>query len=112
MSSMRLFPMHVPAQNGAQVTPPKPEPVETAEEFAPCPICDRVDDHAHEFLDMLSDEAKARDAALVADAEARGAMKALDEFERLCRGGHLHGEARAMFERLRVKYTKGGADGG
>lgn len=91
--------------------PPKPGPVETAEEFAHL-----LYENCHEIRtylvggmawseDLAAPLIEARDAALAADAEARGAKRALDEFERLCRGGHLHGEALAMFERLHVKYT-------
>lgn len=90
------------------MTPPKPEPVETAEEFvtnlkectAPC-------------CDDCAAAVRERDAALVADAEARGVLKALDELEAgACATPGCDCWRMVISQVLREKYTKGGADGG
>lgn len=103
------------------MNPPKLEPVETAEGFAT-----RICGHqyrARGFGDVAG-QVSARDAALVADAEARGARRALEEMATLVshskwlnadtgskEAGWGRAYQRAMRE-LKAKYKKGGADGG
>ncbi len=111
------------------MTPPKPEPVETAEEFATRFVVAVLDGVRDDWTPtrqygMATARVEARDAALVADAEARGARRVLEEMATLVshskwlnaetgskEAGWGRAYQRAMRE-LRNKYTKGGADGG
>lgn len=102
------------------MTLPKPEPVEMAEEFASTVASSvwdgmraDVDLSALQQYERLAVLIAARDAALVADAEARGALKALDELEaRACGTPDCSCWRNAVLPFLRERYTKGGADGG
>lgn len=100
------------------MTPPKPEPVDTAEEFA-CkriPYIRAAEDENIDLLEsVLAGDIRRRDSALVADAEARGARRVLEEIADRAddiHTGSLAGDYWLAFREIvcKYKYTKGGAD--
>ncbi len=123
------------------MTPPKPEPVDTAETAAKARECwcrtypnaekrrakeEKLGDvswffsaeqmeEAYTAGYLAAAESESRDAALVADAEARGARRVLEEIADRAddiHTGSLAGDYWLAFREIvcKYKYTKGGAD--
>ncbi len=103
-----------PKKPRKRAAPPKPEPVETDEEFAVRVLddygtCETTAADAKTLAPLIA----TRDAALVAEAEARGAREAIDYLEyRIAayrRGVSLRDARDLAVSDLLRKYTKGGA---